>query len=418
MLLIAGSLFLETFLHLQSMDLGFNPNQVFVASMNPALNNYSTDQTNQFFKRLLDRTTVLPGVKSASLTAIPPFLGLYSWDISIDGYMTSGGDTVVDTLTNRVSPGYFDTLQIPFLHGRNFGDTDTAESPKIAIVNETFARRFIVGKRALEGAIGHALRHRGNDQVPIRIVGVVKDSTYGTVTPLGSPPAPVFYIPVLQYTDSNLAIQVRTEGGGDGILAAIAQQIRALDPEVAPIYSISLPAVVSARALYVPRVIATLSGILALSALTLAIIGLYGVVSHSVECQTQDIGIRMALGAQKSAVLRMVLVSSVSLVALGLVAGLSGALMLAPYIASLLVGVGPRDPLTFVLIPMAMVVATIVASLIPAARATRIQASTAPPECSDPKAPLFAHFIASARNCRSSIIKRCRNLADAEGLGV
>jgi ABC-type antimicrobial peptide transport system permease subunit len=291
--------------------------------------------------------------------------------------MTAGGDTVVDTLTNRVSPAYFDTLQIPFLRGRAFSETDNAESPKVAIVNETFARRFIVGKNTLDGAIGHALRHRGNDQVPIRIVGIVKDSTYGTITPLGSAPAPVFYIPVSQYTESNLAIQVRTEGGVEGIGTAILQQIRSLDPDVAPIYAIPLSTVVSARALYMPRVIATLSGILALTALTLAIVGLYGVVSHSVECQKQEIGIRMALGAQKRTVMRTVLMSSISLVALGLVVGLIGALVLAPYIASLLAGVGPRDPVTFVLLPMAMLVATILASLVPAARATRVDPITA-----------------------------------------
>jgi putative ABC transport system permease protein len=187
----------------------------------------------------------------------------------------------------------------------------------------------------------------------------------------------VFYIPVLQYTDSNLAVQVRTEGGVEGIGTAILQQIRSLDPEVAPIYAMPLSTVVTARAFYMPRVIATLSGILALTALTLAIIGLYGVVSHSVECQTQEIGIRLALGAPKSVVMRMVLMSSISLVALGLAAGLIGALALAPYIASLLVGVDPRDPVTFMLLPVAMLVATIIASLIPAARATRVEPVTA-----------------------------------------
>jgi predicted permease len=372
-LLIGSGLFLKTLSRLQTMDVGFNPNDVFVVAMNPALNNYSTDQSVRFFKTLRDRTATLPGVNTASLTAIPPFFGLYSWDISIDGYMTPGGDTVVDTLTNRVSPEYFATLQIPFLLGRNFGETDTADSPKVAIVNETFARRFIVGKNALERAVGHALRHRGSDQVPIRIVGIVKDSTYGIVTPLGSAPAPVFYIPVLQYPDSYLSIQVRTEGGVEGIGTAILQQVHSLDPEIAPIYSIPLSTVVSARALYMPRVIASLSGILALIALTLAIVGLYGVVSHSVECRTQEIGIRMALGAQKGNVMSIVLASSISLVALGLAAGLIGALALTPYIASLLVGVSPRDPVTFVLLPVAMLVATMIASLIPAARATRVE---------------------------------------------
>jgi predicted permease len=375
-LLIASGLFLKGFTRLQTFDLGFNPNQVFVAAVNPALYNYSTAQTTQFYKELLDRTAALPGVKSASLTAIPPFLGLYSWDISINGYITPGGDEVVDTLTNRVSPGYFETLQIPFLEGRNFAETDKADSLKVAIVNETFARRFIVGKGELAGAIGHIFRHRG-DTTPIQIVGIVKDSTYGVTTPLGSALAPVFYIPVLQFSDSNMAIQVRTEAGLEGFGSAVLQQIRSLDPEIAPIYSLPLSTVVSARALFMPRVIAVLSGVLAIIALTLASIGLYGVVSYSVECRTQEIGIRMALGAQKGTVLRMILMSSLSVVALGLVAGVIGALALSPYISSLLVGVSPRDPLTFILLPMAFLAFTVIASLIPAARAARLEPITA-----------------------------------------
>jgi len=151
-LLIVGGLFLRTFLRLQTLELGFNPDHVFVVAMNPALNDYSAAQATQFYKELLVRTAAMPGLKSASLTAIPPFLGLYSWDISIDGYMTPGGDTVVDTLTNRVSPGYFETLQIAFLRGRTFTEGDKADSPKVAVVNETFARRFIVGTGELDGA--------------------------------------------------------------------------------------------------------------------------------------------------------------------------------------------------------------------------------------------------------------------------
>jgi putative ABC transport system permease protein len=372
-LLIAGGLFLRTFLHLQTFDLGFNPDRVFVAAMNPALNNYSAAQTAQFYKALLDRTAAMPGVKAASLAANPPFLGLYSWDITIDGYMTPGGDTVVDTLTNRVSPGYFETLRIAFLRGRNFTEGDKADSPKVAIVNETFARRFIVGRGELDGAIGHLFRHRGSYNVPIQIVGIMKDSTYGTVTPLGSALAPVFYTPVLQFTDSNMAIQVRTESDVAGAGSAILQQIRSLDQEITPIYSVPLSTVVSARALFMPKVMAAMSAILAVIALTLAIIGLYGVVAYAVGCRTQEIGIRMALGAQKGRVIGMVLVSSLSPVAWGLIAGVTGALALAPNIANLLVGVSPRDPFTFVALPVAMLGATVIASLIPASRAASVE---------------------------------------------
>jgi len=369
-LLIGGALFLKAFGRLQAFDLGFNPNHVYVVAMNPGLYGYSKDQVTEFFKELRNRCAVLPGVKSASLTAVPPFLGLYSQDISIDGYTTPGGDKVVDTLTNRVSPDYFDTLQIPFLEGRNFTENDKADSPRVAIVNETFARRFIVGKSEIAGAVGRIFRRR--DDVPIQIVGLVKDSLYGVTTPLGSPPAPVFYTPVLQYTDSNMSIQVRTEGDPAGLSSAIQQQIHDLDPEIAAIYSVPLSTVVSERALFMPRVTAILSGIFAIIALTLAVIGLYGVVSYTVEIRTREIGIRLALGAQPGNVVGMILLSSVSLVTLGLVVGVLGALALSPLISSLLVGVSPRDPVTFVVLPTLMLMVTVIASLLPAARATRV----------------------------------------------
>jgi len=366
---------LKAFGRLQAFDLGSNPNHVYIVAMNPGLYGYSKDQITQFFKELRTRMAVLPGVKTASLTAVPPFLGLYSQDISIDGYTTPGGDKVVDTLTNRVSPEYFETLQIPFLEGRNFSENDKADSLRVAIVNETFARRFILGKGELAGALGHMFRRR--DDLPIQIVGIAKDCLYGVTTPLGSAPAPVFYTPILQYADSNISIQVRTQGDPEGLSSSILQQIHDLDPEITPIYSLPLSTVVSERALFVPRVTAVLSGVFALIALTLAVIGLYGVVSYTVEIRTREIGLRMALGAQRSSVLGMILLSSVSLVALGLGAGVFGALALSPFISSLLVGVSPRDPVTFVLLPVLMLVVTVIASLIPAARATRVEPVTA-----------------------------------------
>ena len=207
-LLIASASFVKSFNGLHNYDLGFNPTNVFVVTMNPSLYNYSSAQTAQFYKELLTRVSSMPGVKSASLAAIPPFLGLYSQDISIDGYTTPGGDKVIDTLTNRISPGYFETLQMSLVGGRNFNETDKSDSPKVAIVNETFARRFITGKGNLDEALGHVFRRR--DDIPIQIVGIVKDSVYGVTTPLGSPASPVFYVPFLQYTDSYAAIQAKT----------------------------------------------------------------------------------------------------------------------------------------------------------------------------------------------------------------
>jgi len=374
-LLIGGGLFLKGFGRLQKFDLGFNPSHVYVATMNPGLNGYSKEQIVQFFKELRNRAAALPGVRSASLAAIPPFLGLYSQDISIDGYVSPGGDNVQDTLTNRISPEYFDTLQIPFLEGRNFTENDKSDTPKVAIVNEAFARRFVVGTGELQKAIGRILRRR--DALPIQIVGIVKNSVYGVTTPLGSPAAPVFYTPVLQFSDSYMAIQVRTEGEPAGYGSIINQQIHDLNPEIAPFYSVPLATVVSARSLFLPRVTAVLSGVFAAIALTLAVIGLYGVVSYAVETRTREIGIRMALGAQPSGVLGMILQSSMSLVVAGISVGVLGALALAPLVSSILVGISPRDPVTFVLIPILMLVVTAIASLIPALRATRVEPVTA-----------------------------------------
>jgi putative ABC transport system permease protein len=374
-LLIAGALFLKAFVRLQNYELGFNPDNVYIVSMNPGLYNYSAAQTAQFYRELLDRTSSMTGVKSASLGAISPFLGLYSQDISIDGYTTPAGDKVIDTLTNRTSPTYFDTLQIPFLQGRKFTENDNAGTPPVAIVNETFARRFIVGKGDLSGAINHIFRRR--DNVPIQIVAIVKDSVYGVATPLGAPPAPVYYTPFLQGTDSYAVILARTEGSLRGMGNSLQQTIHSLDPAIAPIYSLPLKTVVTERALDKPRVTAVLSGIFALIAITLTIIGLYGVVSYTVECRTQEIGIRMALGAQRSSVLRMILASSISLVALGLVSGMIGALALSNYVSGLLIRVSPRDPLTFTVLPLALLAVTIIASLVPAIRATRVEPVTA-----------------------------------------
>lgn len=374
-LLIAGALFLKAFVRLQNYELGFNPDNVYIVSMNPGLYNYSAAQTAQFYKDLLDRTSNMTGVKSASLGAISPFLGLYSQDISIDGYTTPAGDKVIDTLTNRTSPNYFDTLQIAFLQGRKFTENDNASIPPVAIVNETFARRFIVGKGDLSSAINHIFRRR--DNVPIQIVGIVKDSVYGVATPLGAPPVPVYYTPFLQGTDSYAVIMARTEGSLQGMGNSLQQTIHSLDPAIAPIYSLPLKTVVTERALEKPRVTAVLSGIFALIAITLAIIGLYGVVSYTVESRTQEIGIRMALGAQRSSVLRMILASSISLVVVGLVAGVVGALMLSRYVSGMLIGVSPRDPLIFITLPLALLAVTIIASLIPASRATRVEPVTA-----------------------------------------
>jgi predicted permease len=370
MLLIGGGLLVKSFARAQNFDLGFDPNPVLVASVDPGARGYSTERTSTFYKELLRKTETLPGVRSVALTANIHFLSGESWDISIDGYIAPNGEKTADVLTNRVGPRYFETMQMPLLEGRVFAETDNQDMPKVAVVNEKFARKFIVGNGALAPALGHTLRLRDGTQV--QIIGIVKNSTYGVFAPIGSDPAPIFYLAYLQNPQSRMGLYVRTSGSPANLSSAVLQQIRSLDPEMVP-YMTTLSAIVTGRGLFIPRISAILSGIFGLIALILTVVGLYGVVSFSVQRRTQEIGIRMALGAQRSHVLRMILTNSFILVGIGLILGLVGALIIAPFMRSLLVGVSSLDPVIFIVLPLIMLICAMVASWIPARRATSVE---------------------------------------------
>jgi predicted permease len=263
-------------------------------------------------------------------------------------------------------------MQIPLLSGREFTDHDTAKNPQVAMVNETLARRYIIGNNSVDKALGHILRLR--DNVPIQIVGVVKDSSNGGV---GEPPPPVFYLPYLQQGGSRVTLQLRTNGDPTGLTSLVRQQISAVDAEVTPLSVLTMVDAFSSNGLFTFRVFAILGGAFGLIALSLAVVGLYGVVSFVVGRRTQEIGIRMALGAQRSSVLRMILVDGISLATMGVAIGMLGALAAAPLVRSMLSGVSPRDPLTFVAIALILLTATFVASWIPAHRATRVDPNAA-----------------------------------------
>jgi predicted permease len=371
-LLVAAGLFLKVFLRAQSADLGFNPDHMLLVILDPSLRGYNDERSAQLNQQILERVSAIPGVKSATLAGNVPFLSGGSWDLSIDGYTSTGGEKFVDTNTNQVGPNYFATMQIPLLSGREFTAGDTAKAPQVAIVNETLARRYIVDKNSLDKALGHILRLR--DNLPIQIVGVVKDSSNGAV---GQPPPPVFYLPYLQQGGSRATLQLRTGGDPAALTSLVRQQISALDSELTPLSVLTMVDVFSNNGLFVFRIVAMLGGAFGLIALSLAVVGLYGVVSFLVGRRTQEIGIRMALGAQRSSVLRMVLINGISLATVGVVIGMVAALAAAPLMSSLLHGVSPRDPLTFATVALILLTAALVASWIPAHRATRVDPNAA-----------------------------------------
>jgi putative ABC transport system permease protein len=212
------------------------------------------------------------------------------------------------------------------------------------------------------------------DNVPLQIVGVVKDSSNGGI---GQSPPPVFYLPNLQQGSSRATIQLRTKGDPTALVSFVREQISAVDAEVAPVSVLTMSDAFSSNGLFLFRMVAMLGGAFGLIALSLAIVGLYGVVSFVVGRRTQEIGIRMALGAQRSNVLRMILGNGISLAITGVVIGMVAALVAAPLMRGLLNGVNPRDPMTFVAIALILLTATSVASWIPARRATRVDPNVA-----------------------------------------
>jgi predicted permease len=366
-LLIASGLFLKSFTHSQNLDLGFNPNHVLLVTINPQLRGYSNDQATRFHEQLLQRVSALPQVKSATVAQRVPFLGGGSWDLSIDGYTAPDGEKFLDVVNDLVDPRFFSILQIPVLYGREFTSTDTKKSPPVAIVNETLAKRYLTGEGDAGKALGHIIRLR--DNVPIPIVGVVKDSSYGSI---GNPPPPVFYLPYQQQGAPNATLVVRTESDPAIVIPAVRAEMNALDAEISPITVMKMTDLISQRGLFLPRIVTMLGSAFGLVAMTLAAIGLYGVVSFMVGRRTQEIGIRMTLGAQRGEVLRMVLINGLGLAAAGLAAGVAMALLATPLLRSVLVGVSPWDPATFATVAAVLLATTAIATWIPATRATHV----------------------------------------------
>jgi predicted permease len=389
-LLMVGGLFLKSFSRAHNIDLGFNPDRLLLITIDPLLQGYSPEQAARFHEQLVQRVQSLQGVASATVGTSIPFVSGASWDISIDGYTAPDGEKFLDVTNSQVDPSYFATMQIPILSGRSFAPSDTRNVPGVAIVNETFATRYLTSPGDLRKARGRIMRLR--DGKPIQIVGVARDSSYGGQ--IGAPPPPVYYFPYDQQGGPRATLVVRMGQGSAAananlgesssatstapeaqaamVVPEIRAEMSALDAEISPVTVDKMTDAISRQGLFMPRVIALLGGAFGLVAMALATVGLYGVVSFMVGRRTQEIGIRMTLGAQQGAVLRMVLANGLILASTGLIVGLAIALAAAPTVRSMLVGVSPYDPATFIAISAALLAATAVASYLPAARATRV----------------------------------------------
>jgi len=367
--LVGAGLCVRTLQKLQAIDAGFDPSKVLVMSADVSLSGYDKERGLRFFPELLERVKLLRGVEAASLAAQVPLGVAISSLLKAEGYTPKPGEDLSSDF-NIIGPDYFRTMKIPLLHGREFGPSDTTTGPQVAIINETAARRFWpsqnpVGRRLTLG--------RAPDEEVREIVGVVKDSKYRRLNDEARPAA---YVPFAQDYRANMALHVRTSGEPWEMLAAVRREVQALDASL-PLYNIKTLEEQKSSSLYTSRMAATLLTVFGLMALGLAALGLYGVTAYAVNRRTGELGIRMALGAQASDVLKLILTQGLKLALIGVGIGLLAAFALTRWIESLLFGVRPTDPLTFTAIAVGLTLVALVACWIPARRATKVDPLTA-----------------------------------------
>jgi predicted permease len=363
--LIGASLFLESFRHAKHTDPGFDPSHVLLAGIDLSEEGYSTEQGKLFMRHLRDRTEALPGVRAVSFGHAP--LGFdrdrdNSASVQVDGYLPRRGEDM-RIYWAQVWPGYFDLMRIGLTDGRDFTDRDDSQAPPVVIVSEAFAHRFFRGQEP----VGRKLRLWGTEWT---VVAVVKDIKYHSLT---ESPQPYFYLPMQQVWEphTGTGLLVRTEGPPQQILPALQRELRSVDPRMNLFVVFALGDFIGAS-WFVQKVAASLLGVLGTLALALAALGLFSVMAYSVSQRTQEIGIRMALGAQTLDVLRPVLGQALRLAIVGVGIGLVLSFALTRVVASQLLGVSATDPLTFVGVSCLLCTVALAASYIPARRATLV----------------------------------------------
>ena len=348
-----------------SRPAGFRTDHLLMASFNPALARYTPDQTKNFYKQLLERTRNLTGVKSAALTESVPMLpGGDSSRLVPEGVQLPPGSDAVTIITNTVSEGYFDALNVPIVEGRAFQETDRAESQQVAIVNELFARKYYPN----QSAIGKRLRLKSDKNEVLEIVGVARQSKYFFLV---EPPFEYLYRPLSQNPQQAMTILVETAGPSSAMAAPLRETVRSLDASQ-PMYGIrTMEEVFDQRATKTLGIFTEAIGAMGILGLILAMVGLYGLMSYSVSLRSREIGIRMAIGAGSSGVLGMVMKQGMVLAAIGVSIGLLLCLLASKAVTAA-VGV-PSFTVPFVaLVTAGLVVAAALGIFAPARRASRL----------------------------------------------
>jgi predicted permease len=365
-LLVASGMFVRGFAAARKMDPGFRMDHTLLVSFNGSLIRYDEKKSREFYKVLIERVRSLPGVTDATLAANYPFgANLSSRNLSVDGYQPRPGEGKPFAFSNTVDEHYFPMMETKILRGRAFDSRDTATSPRVAIVNDTIAKKLFPNRDAL----GAQMRLDNENGPLVEIVGIAKTGTY---LYWAEPPQPFLWRPFTQAYDPQVTLHVRTAGDPAAMAGAIRDAVRAINPDM-PVFSVrSMEEFYEARAMLGPRITMQMVTAMGFTGLLLAMIGLYGVVAYAVSRRTRELGIRMAVGANPRDVLRMVLGQGLVFTGIGIGVGLGIAFFASRVLSGFVIGVSPHDPAIFMGVPVILAVVMLAACWLPARRAAAI----------------------------------------------
>jgi len=364
LLLIGAGLFLRSLRNAVTFDPGFDAHNLLFASLATGGLERSKAQTQAFYQQLLESLSAQPGVRSVSLTRIVPLGGGgQRRSVRVEGYEPRPNEDS-EVNTNVVGLNYFDTLGIRLVQGRDFNVTDKAGSPAVVIVNEEFVQRYFPDR----SAVGKRVR-TGSEGSYLEIIGVARTAKYRDLREVS---LPFVYIPLAQEMQGDMTLVVRTTNDPASMRSIVRNELQHIDRSV-PVFAVKTMTEQIDAALSADRMVALLLTLFGAAALLLASIGIYGVVSYAVAQRTHEIGIRMALGARTTDVLRLVIRNGMSLALVGVVVGLAGAYLLKRLLAGLLFGITPTDFGTFALVTLGLLLVALIACYIPARRATKVE---------------------------------------------
>jgi putative ABC transport system permease protein len=361
--LISAGLFLRSLGNAWRINPGFETEKVMVLSFDVDAQGYDKARGMEHYRRVVERVEAIPGVISAAIASNWPLGGGFTRSVFVEGQEPSRGGRGIFTTVGAVGPKYFETMGITFVRGRNFAEADRENTPPVVVINEAMANRFWPN----QDAVGKRFRFFGDD-VSQEVIGVVKG---GTAQHIGEDTRPMAYQSLLQDYSSWVWLHVRTTDDPSGLLGAVRREVQALDRTM-PLTRAATISQLIEEELWGARMGAALLAVFGLLALILASVGIYGVVAFSVSRRTSEFGIRLALGARPSDVLRLVLGQILTLVAAGAMIGITGGLIVTRVVRNLLYGVSAVDPATFIGMPLLLLLVALMASYLPARRATKI----------------------------------------------